>query len=138
MATGSARPLSTTCVGELIATKKKYSDQSCRSSDVILFKRLSILPTLTSGATDQLSSQRTDILRESTRPRLKPDKLESICPFPFLFPCSRSLETRQACGASLTSMARALFSLTRNGRQSLLAGRRSLRRHSACRPTSQQ
>ena len=124
MATGSAQRSSTTCARVLTATKKKSSDQSWRLSAWIPFRRPSIFPTRTHGATDQPFTQRADILLASTRTRLKLDKLESTFLSPSLSPCSHSLATRLACGALLTSTARAPFNSTLSGRLSLLAGRK--------------
>ena len=138
MATGLAQQSSITCAEALTATRKKSSDQSWRLSASIPFRRPSISRTRTHGAMDQPSSRRADILLASTRTRLKLDKLESTFPSPSLSLCSHSLETRPACGALLTSTARALSNSTLNGRLSLLAGRKTPRRLSACQPRCQQ
>ena len=137
MATGLAQPSSITCAEALTATRRKSSDQSWRSSASIPFRRPSILPTRIHGAMDQLSSQRAAIPLASTRTRSKLDKLESTFPSPSLSLCSHSLETRLACGVPPTSTARALSNSTRNGRPSLLAGRRTARTLRKCRPPCQ-
>merc|ERR1712166_1527468 len=56
--------------------------------------------------------------------RLRPARLASTCPSQYHFPCSPSLETKEACGEQLTSTVRVLWPSTLSGRLSLPAGRR--------------
>ena len=137
MATSLA-PLSlTTFAQDSTTTTRRSSDQSCRSFVLTQFKKQLTSPMLTNGVTAQLSSRKMATLLVSSRPRSRLAKLVSTCPFPFPSQCSHSLETKLACGAYLTSTARALFNSILNGRRSLLAGRRSPPRPSAFRRTSQ-
>lgn len=135
-ATGLDLQLWTTFALAWTATTKRSLAQSCRLFVLRLFKRLLTSATPTGGAMVQPSSLPMVTLLANTRQRSKLARLESTCPSLSLSPCSHSLAARTACGAPLTSTARALFSSTQHGRLSPLAGRSLLLRPSASRLTS--
>lgn len=134
----SLAPLSLTTFAQVSpTTTRKSLDQSCRSSVSTQFKKQLTSPMPTNGAMAQLSLRAMATLLVNSRPRSRLARLVSTCPSPFPSQCSHSLVTKLACGASLTSTARALFNSILNGRRSLLVGRRSLPRPSVFRRTSQ-
>jgi hypothetical protein len=86
------------------------------------------LSTRTNGETEVQYSLKTVTLPVSSRLRSRLGKSVSIFLFLYLFQCFHLLETRLQCGVTLISTGRVLYSLTLNGKQLLLAGKRKVNR----------
>jgi len=122
--TGLDPPLLTIANKEWLDMIRKSSDQLCASFARIHYKKLLTLLTRTNGVMEVQSLLRTATPPVNSRLRSRLVKSVSIFQYLYLSQCFHSLVTRLQCGVTLTSTARALYSLTPNGKQSLLAGRK--------------
>ena len=75
---------------------------------------------------EQLSSPDQVQLPTNSNQKLNAVKSESTFPFPFLFPCSPSQETKNQSQVTSTSTARQVWGSTPNGRQSLPVGNKPM------------
>ncbi len=127
-----------TAIKVWLVTMKRFSDQLCALCASKPYLMQLSLSTRTSGVMVPPFSPKTDTLLASSKARSRLARLALTYQSQCHYQCSRSLVTKQACGALLTSTAKAQCSSIHNGRRSLLGGRKSQQKPRNWQQTSQQ